>query len=74
MSLHLFDCFDRYFTHSLELGAFNGPTEAEVTCILIYLITGTFGFEFWQMQLQVKGSENEEIDSVREKGRERGHA
>jgi hypothetical protein len=35
--------WQEYFCHYLELGYFNGPTEAEVFAILIYVITGFTG-------------------------------
>jgi hypothetical protein len=35
--------FLRYFTHFLELGYFNGPTEAESFAILTYLMTFVLG-------------------------------
>jgi ethanolaminephosphotransferase len=42
--------WQEYFCNFLELGYFNGPTEAEVSVIIIYLLTYFTGPSWWKTQ------------------------
>jgi len=47
--------WQEYFTHYLELGYFNGPTEVEVLSITIFAVTGIVGPQIWSNTIEVSG-------------------
>ena len=40
--------WEEYFTHSLVLGMFNGPTETETLAIILFLVTYSNGLSWWK--------------------------
>jgi len=47
--------WQEYFNHFLELGALNGPTEAECLAILLFIVTGFFGPSIWSSPVSFSG-------------------
>eukprot|EP01116_Phalansterium_solitarium_P023708 TRINITY_DN8449_c0_g1_i1.p1 TRINITY_DN8449_c0_g1~~TRINITY_DN8449_c0_g1_i1.p1 ORF type:complete len:401 (+),score=106.86 TRINITY_DN8449_c0_g1_i1:50-1204(+) len=45
--------WEEYWNHSLVLGSWNGPTEAECAAISFYLVSAVFGTSIWQTPVTV---------------------
>jgi len=56
--------WQEYFNHFLELGYFNGPTEAETFAILLYAATTFTGRAFWTEKFLLMGYSISMLDIV----------
>ncbi|KAK5044678.1 hypothetical protein LTR84_010570 [Exophiala bonariae] len=46
-----FSTWETYHTHTLYLGAFNGPTEGLILACLVMVISGYYGPQIWQSRI-----------------------